>query len=496
MFVSHVTFAQTFAFINDQSQGVVMVYGVNENTGALTATGLSVSAGVPYGLAVSPSGKFLYTTDLVTTASCAQGLVRGFSIDSKSGALSPLPGAAVSSGGTFPVGVAITPSGKFAYAVNGCTNNISAYSINQTTGALTALTPSSFATGAGPTWITVDFQGRFLFVGNANSQDVPVYTIDGVTGALTAVPGSPFPSGAYPFRIAEDPAGRFLFVPNANSNTVAAFAINAVTGALTPVPGSPFAVSSGPQAAIVSASGQFLFVACGYSNQIRAFSINSVTGALTEVSGSPFAAGTYPYSMAESPDGKFLYVPNARSQSISGFSIGSGNGSLSGISGSPFSAGPAPGVIVVAKLSGTGGGGGGGGSTCVAADVTSKVAVSQGAFVSEPFSFGSYSRRITLTNSSSQIISGPLYLVFDGLPQTGTFVCPGPHACIVYPYIAVTRCNSPSSNGGSVYGPLNGIVPGGVMQTTPVFYPSTTPAPGSPYQMFNYTLRVFSGQPQ
>ena len=46
-------------------------------------------------------------------------------------------------------------TGKFAYVVNNVDNNVSAYTIDPTTGALTAIAGSPFATGAGPVSVAI-----------------------------------------------------------------------------------------------------------------------------------------------------------------------------------------------------------------------------------------------------------------------------------------------------------------------------------------------------
>ncbi len=51
---------------------------------------------------------------------------------------------------------------------------------------------SPFAAGPLPTAAGTDPSGNFLYVANSGSRDVSVYAINKTTGALTQVPGSPF----------------------------------------------------------------------------------------------------------------------------------------------------------------------------------------------------------------------------------------------------------------------------------------------------------------
>jgi 6-phosphogluconolactonase len=123
------------------------------------------------------------------------------------------------------------PNGRFAYVTNisddGGIGSVSAYTIDKTTGALTPVPGSPFATaGLAPTAVAVSPNGEFAFVANVFSDDVSAYTINATTGSLTPVPGSPFAAGPVPHSVAVTPNGRFAYV--------------------TPVPGSPFAAGLAP----------------------------------------------------------------------------------------------------------------------------------------------------------------------------------------------------------------------------------------------------------
>ena len=53
-----------------------------------------------------------------------------------------------------PLGIAVDPSGQFVYVANSGSRNVSAYVLNRTSGSLTAVTGSPFAAGTGPTAVT------------------------------------------------------------------------------------------------------------------------------------------------------------------------------------------------------------------------------------------------------------------------------------------------------------------------------------------------------
>jgi hypothetical protein len=216
--------------------------------------------------------------------------------------------------------VTVDPSGKFAYVVNVCLNlsfgcvpngTVSAYTIDSTTGALSPVPGSPFATGADPESVAVDPSGKFAYV-TSYSGTVSVYTINSITGDLIPAPGSPFAANLSPVSVAVDPSGKFAYVANYCGNggcsigAVSAFNINTTTGALTPVPGSPYATGAVPNTVAVDPSGKFVYVAsqCAVGSCSRgigivsAYAINSASGALTPVIGSPFFAGVSPVSLA------------------------------------------------------------------------------------------------------------------------------------------------------------------------------------------------------
>ena len=88
--------------------------------------------------------------------------------------------------------------------------------------------------------------------GTPGGNDVSAYTINASTGVLTPVTGSPFATGVSPFSVTTDPSGKFLYVANGDSGTVSAFVIDATTGALAPVANSPFAAGHNASSIAVS----------------------------------------------------------------------------------------------------------------------------------------------------------------------------------------------------------------------------------------------------
>ena len=105
--------------------------------------------------------------------------------------------------------VSCTQVGRFAFVANQLSNNLSAYAIDSTTGALSPLSGSPFASnGTTPAALVVDPNGAFLYVANNGSDNVSVYAIDDSTGALTPV-GFPIATGSGPVAVTIDPTGSY-----------------------------------------------------------------------------------------------------------------------------------------------------------------------------------------------------------------------------------------------------------------------------------------------
>ncbi len=331
--------------------GDVSAYTIDSTTGALSpVSGSPFAAGsAPTSIQVDPSNKFVYVANSFSFT------ISAYAIDSTTGALSAISGSPFSTG-AFPRAMAAHPSGKFLYVPN-CGNafctaggNVSAYTINSTTGALSPISGSPFAAGLGAVSVAVDPSGKFAFVANFGSNNVSAFTIDSTTGALSLISGSPFAAGSGPVSVAVAPPGTFAYVANQASNNVSAYTINSTTGALTLVGGSPFAAGSASTFVAVDPSGKFAYVPNFGANNVSAYTIDSTTGALSPISGSPFAAGTNPIWTAVDPSGKFAYAVNnaSSSQNVSAYTINSTTGALSSISGSPFAAGTRPFAMAIA----------------------------------------------------------------------------------------------------------------------------------------------------
>ena len=272
--------------------GTVSVFSVNQTSGALTQVPGSPFAGTvdrPTSVAFSPGGGLLATANRFGDLATGDGAVSVFSVDQTSGALIPVPGSPFATG-IEPQSVAFSPGGTLLATPNEYNDSVSVFSVDQTLGALTPVPGSPFATGLEPASVAFSPRGGLLATanatGSANHGTVSVFSVDQTSGALTPVPGSPFATGSQPGSVAFSPGGGLLATANSNDNTVSVFSVDQATGALTQVSGSPFATGGIPSSVAFSPGGRLLATA-NEDGTISVFFTGSTGGAAGPVTKAP-----------------------------------------------------------------------------------------------------------------------------------------------------------------------------------------------------------------
>ena len=275
----------------------VASYTVSGTVSGLLGTGLVLQNNAGEDLPIASNGVFSFATALVTGANYAVTVKSQSNILSRVCTVSNGSGTIANAAVTDVVVNCAAPAARFAYVANYNDNNVSAYTIDTTTGALSPMTGTPVPTGGQPGDITVEPTGRFAYVANRWSSNVSAYTIDATTGALSPMTGKPVPTETTPESITVDPTGRFAYVGNAHSDTVSAYTIDATTGALSPMNGLPVATGSSPYAVAVDPTGRFAYVANYGNNNVSAYSIDATTGALSQMTGTPVATRRGPYRL-------------------------------------------------------------------------------------------------------------------------------------------------------------------------------------------------------
>ena len=233
-------------YIANVGSNNISVFSIDPTSGAVTQLqGSPYPIGMtPLNMALSPSGKTLYVTG---GGNGAFGIVQIFDVTGvTNGTMTPIPGPQIAPGRS-PVGLAIDPTGSFLYTANKTDNTVSGYAINPD-GSLASI-PGFPVSGplAGPEALLIDPSGKFLYVANAisNSSNVgsnlAAFSISGSGstqggGALTLLGNSPFGTASQPSFIASDPNGKFLFVGNqASPIAIQSFSLTISNGTLTSV---------------------------------------------------------------------------------------------------------------------------------------------------------------------------------------------------------------------------------------------------------------------
>ena len=183
-------------YVANYDRGVYS-YTIDFDTGALSPVPGSpfhaLNSTRALSLAMDPQCKFLYVGD-------DSSGITVFWIDWASGHLA-LYGAWLPAP-DYPFSMAVDPTGKFLYATDVYGDEIFGYIIDAATGALTGVFNSPFATGSSANDIAFGPEGKFAYVATGSS-NISAYGVDPATGVLTPLGGSPFPvtGGAYSIAI-------------------------------------------------------------------------------------------------------------------------------------------------------------------------------------------------------------------------------------------------------------------------------------------------------
>jgi len=182
----------------------------------------------------SLDGRFVYVPEL--------GLdkVMIYRLDQSTGAVTPaaLPSVSVVPG-AGPRQLVMHPKGGFAYLINELNSTMTAYGFDSETGALTELQtlstlPDGFSGASSCAEVQITADGRFLYGSNRGHDSLAIYAVDAETGALTPT-GHESTQGRIPRNFVVDPTGRFLVAANQDTDNLVPFRINASSGALESV---------------------------------------------------------------------------------------------------------------------------------------------------------------------------------------------------------------------------------------------------------------------
>jgi 6-phosphogluconolactonase (cycloisomerase 2 family) len=244
--------------------GVVSIFPVNADNSLGTPLTPQPVGIKPVGVTVSYFNHFVYVVEQQTSTS---GLILGFSQNTTTGALTPVPGTTITgptgnsvvtgyAAGVVPSAIAEEPTSRFIYVTDEAANQLIGYTV-LASGGLLPMVNGPFSTGLFPVDLTIDPTGKLIYVVNFNGSTLQGYMIDGGTGTVSGAVGSfATGTGTGPTCVAIDPAlGYFLYTSNSLDNTVSGERLNPSTGGLQGVQNTPFNSSEQPTCLTIVPSG-------------------------------------------------------------------------------------------------------------------------------------------------------------------------------------------------------------------------------------------------
>jgi 6-phosphogluconolactonase (cycloisomerase 2 family) len=203
---------------------------------------------------------FVYVVDAEIAS--AKPTVLGFAENPANGGLTPTSATNMTTfqgvaAGVFPSAIAIDPTGKYVYVTDKQLNEIYGYQIaNGTTGNLTPLVTSPFATGLYPVAITIEPRGKYVYVANYNSSTVSSYSLNLASGSLGASAGSGFTTTTGPTCVTVEPSlGIYLYTSDYLDASISGAELSPDTGQLSAVANSFFPTVSQPICLVAVANG-------------------------------------------------------------------------------------------------------------------------------------------------------------------------------------------------------------------------------------------------
>lgn len=308
-------------------------FRVNEFTGALTPLGGFPLGTGGIGIVIDAFQRMAYDekNGRLYVLNNGSKTVSAYRVDRATGSLTSLPFSPIALGADNWYCVAVSPDGSTL--VTGALSEGTLASFHITGDSAVAAAGSPYATGAKPASCAFSQDGAYVYA-SGNFGKIAGYSVDGDTAVLTALPGSPFDSGNVdpPLALATDQAGR-LFLAHYNIDQLRVFTTSG--GVISPVTGNPFAKGLGAFSphGLLHPAGYYL-VAGRVTNKVGVYRIagSGSDTTLTAVAGSPFTAGgTSTSILALNQSRAFLFAANGASNNITTFSFDPSTGVLDGL---------------------------------------------------------------------------------------------------------------------------------------------------------------------
>jgi 6-phosphogluconolactonase (cycloisomerase 2 family) len=352
--------APKFLYATDVSGNVVVGFVVNPTTGALSPNGQApVITGTFPAKAASDKGGFRLYVSNSNPFNSGSNSVSAYFINRSNGHISPVPGSPFKVS-RHPWGIAVHPSGKFVYVAesnNAAGDGVEAFMVNSN-GSLSQVAGSLFPTKNDPQNLLIDATGHYLYAADASSGYIDAFAINQTDGALTPLPGSPdkitYPSscisGPLPQDISRNPFNNHLYTADSFDNRISGYNISSTTGTLTQISGSPFNdfgcnnnTAFNPNSVTIDGTGKFLYAANSEADNIAIYSVLSNGGLkFLKFTANTFGGFCAADVIRTDPSGKFVYTLGMAKtgctggDAVVGYTVNSTTGNLTPIAGSPW----------------------------------------------------------------------------------------------------------------------------------------------------------------
>jgi 6-phosphogluconolactonase len=328
---------QLFGFVGS-SDGTIRTFRVDAESGDWNPLASTPAGTNPSFLAFDPSRRRVVAVDEVG----GMGLVRSFTFDPKTGALTAVNSKPA--GGAGSTHLSLDPLGKWVFVANYTGGNASVLPL-AADGTLGDATDTK-ASGANSHWAGTNPSGTHVFVPALGANVVAQYGFDANAGKLAANGTASLPMGAGPRHLAFHPSEKWAYVVNELAITVTTFDFDKVGGKLTAKATVSALPNAQPTAGVSGAeifvhpSGKFVYASTRGFDSIAVFSVNATDGTVTRLDNARTDAPR-PRSFALDPDGKWLFAGNQDAGEVVGFRIDGTTGMLMPISKVATVPGPA-----------------------------------------------------------------------------------------------------------------------------------------------------------
>jgi 6-phosphogluconolactonase (cycloisomerase 2 family) len=308
--------SQLFLYTVNNFDSDVTEFAIGTDGKLYPESSFNIAGSLPTAAAIDAAGKFLYVTyqyqnnangsELYTPANPGPGGVSVFPINADNSLGKPFSVSV----GRNPIGIATSPVGNYVYVIEQDTAtsaNLLGFTENTTTGALTPLpgvtvnpgnvVSTGFASGTSPSGILEDKTGTHLYVTDSILNQVWTYTVANGIPTVASTTGT----DAQPMGMAFDLTGKYLYVTAYTANALDLYTL---TSSGQPVRSSMISVQTGTGPTCVTVSGapsnanpthaEYLYTSNQLNSSLTGEQVNQADGTLAQIQGSPFSGSALP----------------------------------------------------------------------------------------------------------------------------------------------------------------------------------------------------------